>query len=230
MNEDPNNVSAEEVQDFLRSGEKSEPVELDIDPEQIGVISQPEEVPPFDSPLRPELDPDVQSEATETLWTLQASPDLRVEVEELEKNLFWKAALNDTPVILPTYVRNVQVTCRTLSQFEMDVMFSALDSDSTKRVVLTEGQYASQMQDYSLFCQVQQVGDQPFKYAFEATKYDSLAEAAQALRLHHTQASRTFNQALRSCLIHALRVFSIKIKLCTDNLHNENFWTPPEED
>ncbi len=222
-------VTPEEVLEFLNGGRT---VDLDVPVEDLEPIKPDEPEPDYDSPTPPVLDPKANTEAREQNWALETDliPDVRVEVTALERDLFWKAALCEEPVRFTIPVRGgMDVTVRSLSQFELDVLFAACSTDTQERVVITDGQYASQVQDYSLFLQVEKVGDRPFGHALDIQEL-GFGPAVAALREHHEQHTKKVHAPTRSCLIHALRVFALKMKICTDNLHNENFWTPPAVD
>jgi hypothetical protein len=231
MSKEEQSVDPSEVMEFLNRGQV---VDLDISPEVLEA-SQPEpaeDTPPYDSPTPGYLDKGVSTEAKEQNWVLESDliPDVRVEVTALERDLFWKAALCEEPVRFTIPVRGgMDVTVRSLSQFELDVLFAACSTDTQERVVITDGQYASQMQDYSLFLQVEKVGDRPFGHALDIQDL-GFGLAVKALRSHHELHTKQVHAPTRSCLIHALRVFALKMKICTDNLHNENFWIPPAAD
>lgn len=227
MSETPDtpDTTPEEVREFLNN---QQAVPLDLQAEDVPIVQQqPEEVEPYKAAHRSELDPGGPSEQREMVWNIDVGPDLTIEVSQLERDLFWKAALADKPVKFDVAVRSVAVQCQTASEYEMDVMFAALDRDEDQVLVLTDGQYRSQLQDYGMFVQILRVDGQPFNYHIDLSKFETFEEAVQGLRQHHQLVRRTFSEARRALLLHAFRIFSIKIQTCTTNLHNEDFWSPP---
>jgi hypothetical protein len=222
-------VDPKEVLEFLNGPPV---IDLDMPVEDLEPIAKKDEEQAFESSTPRSLDPKTTTEDREQRWALESDlvPDVRVEVTPLERDLFWKAALCEEPVRFQIPVRGgMTVTIRSLSQFELDVLFAACSTDAQERVVITDGQYASQIQDYSMFLQVERVGDRPFKHVLDVQDL-KFAEAVAALRAHHEQHTKQVHAPTRSCLIYGLRVFALKMKICTDNLHNENFWTPQAVD
>lgn len=218
-------TTPDEVREFL----SQQPVQLDLQADDVPLVQQvqPEPSEPYTAPRRSELDPDAPTEQREMQWNIDVGPDLKIEVSQLERDLFWKAALTDHPVKFDVAVRSIAVQCQTANEYEMDVMFAALDRDEREMLVLTDGQFRSQLQDYGMFVQILRVDGQPFDYHIDLNQFETFELAVQGLREHHQLVRRTFNEARRAILLHAFRIFTAKIQTCTTNLHNEDFWTPP---
>lgn len=232
MSEDQDipDTTPEEVREFL-SGQQ--PVQLELQADDLPLAKEAEQEKPsepYTAPRRSELDPDAPTGQKEMLWNIDVGPDITIEVSPLERDLYWKAALNDQPVIFDVPVRSTTVQFKTANEYEMSVMFAALDTDEERALILTDGQYRSQLQNYGMFVQTLRFDGKPFNHHIDLNQFDTFGQAVEGLRKHQRAVSPGFNAARRSILLHAFRIFSAKIQTCTTNLHNEVFWKPPATD
>lgn len=224
-------VSPEEVQEFLRTSTK-----LDLDEETARQLvgntqeDQAEQSTPVETDSREELSSRAPSERFVHDWAMRAPDVGEVKVDETEKSVFLKACLHDLPVIMDVQVPALgkTVTLKTLTSQEFDVLYGALDRDREELKFAHEAQFISDLQEYSLYLQVLKVGSQPYKHGYTLDIEKPLDTLIDELRDWKAQASKTMNQAQRAVVLQALRIFSLKNTICTDNLFNSNFWNPPD--
>lgn len=222
-------VSPEEVQEFLRTSKK-----LDLDEETarqlVGTQKDTEDSHPVETDSREELSSRAPGERFVHDWAMRA-PDMgEVTVDETEKAVFLKACLHDLPVIMDILVPSLgkTVTIKTLTSQEFDVLYGALDRDREELKFAHEAQFISDLQEYSLYMQVLKIGSQPYKYTYAVDPEKPLDTLIEEIRQRKTSASKSMNQAQRAVALQALRIFSLKNTICTDNLFNSNFWNPPD--
>ena len=228
-NNQEDQVSTDEVLEFLQSSGK-----LELSPEDakalVGAPESEKEAEPVRSSTHEEFSKTAPSERFVHDWAMRA-PDMgEVTVNELEKDLFLKAVLNDAPVIMDIMVPAIKrtVTLKTLTSLELDVLYGALEADRQDLKFAHESQFISDLQEYSLFLQGLKIASTPYAYAFTVIPEKTLADNIKDIRAHKDNAAKTMGQAQRAAVLQALRIFSLKNTICTDNLFNENFWNPPD--
>ena len=218
-------ADAEAIQrEFLSPGTSApRPLDLDPDAQKDLLESQPAEtVQREETPLDPVLGTAAPNEQNFAAWLMETSDIGEVEVEQHEKAVFLKAALNDEQVefeiTLPVGDTTMSVGCRTLNTAEMSLMFAALNEDEKDGMFRDPAQYISAMQSYAITMQVTSVNGKPRTYftTNDATDVQRLREAARVLG--------TTNHVRWHYMLLALRIFTIKIKLCTDAALNRDFW------
>jgi hypothetical protein len=234
MKDESVEVNLEDVKEFLNKGSE---VKLDLDPADLDVaVSKKTDEDPkqeVDTPLRAELEPDADTMANRAVWAMNLPGSLEVHVTEMDKNLFLKAALNDTALRLSINLPalpGTPITCRSLSDRETAVVFSVLDAGMADKTITNDATFRSQLQALSTYLQVESFGKAPYKYHTSIPETLSIPDAASTLLEHHTAVQSSINVPQFSMALAALRVFTVKTKLCTDNLLNENFWKPLEAD
>ena len=220
-------VSESEVQEFLRGSGN-----LDLDEETARtLVGEPEvQEKPVETDSREELSGLAPSERFIHDWAMRAPDVGEVKVEDHEKAVFLKACLHDLPVIMdiPVPSLGTTVTLKTLTSQELDVLYGSLARDGDELKFAHDAQFISDMQEYSLYLQVLKIKDQPYKHLYKVNPEKDLDTLIKEIRTHKDQASRTMNQAQRAVVLQALRIFSLKNTICTDNLFNRNFWNPPD--
>lgn len=229
-NDDTNNVSTEEVKDFLKS---SGVVLEGVAPEDLGALQKPEAAPkkPADTPRDTTFDEDMPTQSAVNTWAFLRKPGKlpEVEVPMLEREMFLKAALTDARFKLDIPVASkIKIRCNSLTDWEKQVLFSTLAADIKREEVVTDEDYYSRMQTYGILLQVRSVDAQPFKYALEIDADQKEEEAMQSLRDAHACMVKNISAALREMCLKALYVFHVKLKILTDNLVDENFWKPQD--
>lgn len=226
--EEEDQVSPEEVQEFLKTSKN-----LDLDEETAKqLVGQPREAEEqrVETDSREELSSRAPGERFVHDWAMRAPDVGEVEVEEHEKAVFLKACVHDLPVIMDIQVPALgkTVTLKTLTSQEFDVLYGALGRDREELKFAHEAQFISDLQEYSLYLQVLKVGSQPYKHGYTLDVDKPLDTLIQEIREWKDKSSKTMNQAQRAVVLQALRIFSLKNTICTDNLFNSNFWNPSD--
>lgn len=216
------------VREFLDGPTAKQPVKLEL-PEHIQkelaqAAAPPEVQTRTDTPLDPAMSMDAPNTRNFLTWAMTASDVGQVEVTDTEKALFLKAALNDEEVRFDIVIplgdsTDFKVRCRTLTTAEMDLLFNALRDDEQNNRIQDPARYISNMQAYALAMQIVGVNGKDTEPFRAANAYDiaGLRASVDALT------SRT-NHVRWHYLLTALRIFTIKIKLCTDAALNLDFW------
>lgn len=152
-------------------------------------------------------------------WVLASGGLEKATPTAVEKAEFLRAALNNESLELDiTVMGGTKVRVRTLTDHETDVLFLALRQGGD----MSEVEYYTEMQRYGLAMQVVSVGGKTANCHKPGPEDDAPAQliaraAADAI---------TTNAARTAMARAALRVFSAKMKHCTENLLNMDFWNP----
>ena len=218
-------VDAEAIRrEFLSpDAEATRPLELSEAAKQdLLTPDEPEETPRTEVPLDPVLGTAAPNEARFVAWLMQTSDIGDIKVEQHEKAIFLKAALNDEQVeldiTLPLGDDALTITCRTLNTAEMSLMFAALNQDEKDGKFRDPAQYVSAMQAYAISMQITAINSRRVDH-FTTTSGD-----IEALRHHTVNLTGRTNHMRWHYLLLALRIFTIKTKLCTDAALNRDFW------
>jgi hypothetical protein len=196
--------------------------------------NEPEEVEKrVDTPLDPTFDMQGPTEMNFMAWAMKAADVGEVKVEDSEKALFLKGVMNDTevtfPVTIPLSDEQLTIHCKTLSVAAMDLMFATLGQDEEDKRIKDPAQYATTMQKYAVCMQVVKINGTPVE-PFNPESVTSCKDGIEALRDHAYSLSLKTNHARWHYLLIALRIFTIKIKLCSDAALNQDFWLPAGTD
>jgi len=241
-----NQVSAEQVRRFLAGQEvavkppsdenphppQTDPVTVNLgDPSQ-GPAQEPG--PLRETPARintgapsPHTDLELPSMGNEVTWSYEDPVLKEVEVTDEDKALYLKAALNDRTVELPIRLLNdtMTVVCRSLSNFEYEVVFRAIHKAQEAGLITAEAQQISYIQWFCSCMQVVSVnGSQLNPPRFQSSA--DINECAEAVMESHRQRYRDMDAVRWALSLTAARVFECKLKVCNDNLANLDFWLP----
>lgn len=183
----------------------------------------PENVARADTPVDPMLSPQAPSEQNFLAWMMHTADVGKVEVEHHEKALFLKAVLNDEEIMfhitLPLGGDEMTICCRTLTAAEMTMMFEALNRDEKEGKFRDPAQYATAMHAYAIAMQIVSVNGQQCNCFRLGPDHD-----VDALRSYAATITGRTHHVRWHYLLLALRIFTIKIKLCTDAALNQDFW------
>lgn len=163
-------------------------------------------------------------------WSMSVPDVGEIEVESTEKALFLKAALNDEELQLPITLEygdtKLKVMCRALSTWEMDVLYGAMNADEKDEKFRDIAQYTTALQQYTLAMQTISVNETSLNCLRYSPSDDLYADVTH-LRLHAKAHVGKWNSVRWSIVLLAARVFTVKLKLCTDAAMNRDFWSPP---
>ena len=160
-------------------------------------------------------------------WVLAASSLGMIPVEDHEKTEFLRAALHNREVSMDVEIMGgVTIRCRSLTDRETDVLFAALRLGKDKDHAQTEVEYYTSMQRYGTCMQIVSIDGEDLG-CHRPGDAPMLQEAARLVERAERDADKT--AAPRTAMLRAaLRVFSVKMKLCTESMLNMDFWPPAD--
>jgi len=191
----------------------------------------------IDVPADATFSPDVPTPDSIMDWAQQQVPIEDIELTEAERIEFVRAALFDKALILAIDVLgDHKIECRALLDYEIEVMYSALEADRVEGLIATDATFFSRMQNYGILMQVVSVDGKAEKFFHIAkpkegdvlTELVDMREATEKLRaaLYTHKLS-----AIKSAMFKtALRMFAAKMKLALNNIANTDFWKPAVAD
>lgn len=231
---DPGGVEA-----FLNSGQQREAfkdgeVKLDVAPETVQELSgegkrREDLAEPSDTPVEPAFDPANPATSATSKWALIGDQDFEnIEVSDMEKRLYFKAVMNDTPVELPIKLviagTEVEILCRTPDVDEQNLVLQTINDLTEKDRIKSPAEFYSWFQELSITTQVLK-----FNETAMAVSPDKILEAddpvGQLLQARH-KVFKNMNSVRMDALVKAIRIFTFKIKICNDRLLDEDFWKP----
>ena len=222
---------AEDVKAFLRdtsSKRKTKTVDLEIDPSEL-IGEDPGNKKEADTPIDPTFNPDTPTRNSQDPWVFNSPNQEEVEVTPEDKDTFFKAVLNESSVVLDIPVnigpRPIDVRCRSLNNFEIDVIYAAIDAQPD---IKSMSQFMTMLQRYSVMLQVMAFNGKNLKPVVFGRETEE--KAVKKLQSSYKRIVQDTDQARWQVLLTALRTFSIKLKVCNDNILNENFWSPADTD
>lgn len=235
-------VNPDKVKSLL---EEDGQVELDIDPQVAERIvtanpapESPEEVLTAEDVAtrqaaeenRSKIFDEAGAQASIASWAMDVGK-LKVEVTDMDKSLYMKAAVNDEPIKLPvTLDMGVTIEIRPLVNFDLDVVFSALEKDQKEEKIKGPAQYASRLQYYSAALQVEKYNGKSRNYVNFERPWPDIDDAVAELRENVEGDIAAWSWPKWQATILALRIFEAKLALCNENLRNGNFWNPVDAD
>jgi hypothetical protein len=248
---DPEKVHAR-IQKLLANTNSSEKekIPLDIDPDVLNRITKKDKGrtdPEPEQETADVKDPDRgrESKAFEMstpensgikAWALQM-PDLsreQVTPTQLDKSVYLKAMLHDTPVefkiALPACKLSMRI--RSLNNYEQDIVFKALDMDQKDADIAGPAQYVTRLQYYSGLLQITEFNSEKLSYPFylPGVDFETTSAAAQDLRKRAAHFIGGNNWATWQVKLTGLRIFEEKLGQCNRAVIDENFWTPAGTD
>jgi len=207
---------------------------LDIEPETVRDLHA--ETAPEDRrasvPLSNVASSDTPSATSIMKWAMTLPDVGDVEVTDDEKALFLKTLLNDVVFVLPITLSlgntACVIECRALTTWETDVVFGALNLDEKDDKFRDIAQYTTALQQYMVALQLVKYNDTRVDPI--PLKHESLAEDIRILRALTSHHIGSWSSIKWSMVLLAIRLFTIKVKLCTDAALNRDFWMPPGTD
>lgn len=247
MSTDPfsNQVDPDEISALLK-GEETSPVEKEkkvfqLDEKQTQDLREAfQEMPETKKEQEAKIETEVAepfNEQTENLteflaWTFKSEKIPDVTVNDLDKNLFFKALLNDSDFTIDVefnLIEKIDVTVRGLTAFEQKIIAGALKEDQDIKEIQGVHSFATYMQQYCMMYQIISINDKPFDRinVFQHTDF-SLRQHVDFLRVNMRKFVDTLHSQKLSLITKALVIFEIKQKLLHDGLLNQNFWKPQD--
>lgn len=163
-------------------------------------------------------------------WSAITPESRKVTVSDDEKACYLKAVLNDVPVILEILLEmgndslgNIRGTFRTLNNYEMDIVFLAIEKDREEGLISGHHQLATRLQQYAGALQLVAFQGNSTKYT-EFKNPGNRSEDVKALRDAVFKYVGETNWARWQATLHMLRIFEAKVKICNDAALNGDFW------
>lgn len=173
----------------------------------------------------PHSDLELPSLGGDVVWAYEDNVLNTVQVDDMDKSLYMKQALCLGAVELDIKLLQGQVTvrCRTLSNFEYEVVWRAVQKTTEDGLISLPEQNISYLQWYCNCLQVVAFnGTQMNPPRFVSTQ--DINACADELRTFHQTQTRDMQAARWALQQTATRVFECKMKICNDNLANMDFW------
>ena len=201
--------------------------------------SEPEEAEPDSGHVPEPNDPGIsmkkhlskqtKTHANQMAWAANVEELGPIEVNDLEKRMFLKAVLNDENVYwdmtLAVTPEN-PVTVRSLFEWELSLVFSALAEDGKEGLIQNNMEYFSTLQNYSICLQIERIGNVAYKHKFQPKEDEEVQDTIKALRKHMYNHVRDMGAPQKSMVLEALRLFHSKYEMCKGKMRDQDFWTP----
>jgi hypothetical protein len=239
-------VTPEDVVNFLKNGDKTESIASkkkgdvilsakDLDEEDKRVLFKMENASKKED-LAPKVDLPADTTFHEDTPTVGEAfvknsffPSLGdVSLTSFEKDLYMKALLNDTALewtINPYPQIDVTIKSKTINDEE--VIFLCLERERMEGYLQGPESYYSRMQMFSAAVQLVKFGKDYTQIELPLLRNkETLDEAYKILTEKVKESILPMTAVKWAALVTALRIFETKLKMCNDNLRNENFWRP----
>lgn len=186
-----------------------------------GAVPDEESDEKVDTPKPEEFD--LPSTSDDLDFTMDFHELGRVEVEELERDLYLKTLLNDTSFTLDIEViRGFNVTVKSRTVFYDDLIYDMVRMYSEKGEVLgLESGFTKLMR---LLAGVQVVAIQGRNVEFQPTRGATRKELSKELTDHVAAVYNDFNLTKWNAVVKAVRIFDSKQKICNDKVLDRTFW------
>jgi hypothetical protein len=156
--------------------------------------------------------------------------DLKVEVTESDKNLYFKSLINDTKLELNINLEvgtGLSLTFRALNNYDLEIVFAALKQCTEEGNVTGTSQYATRVQQCAVALQL--VKYNGVKVEGVALDYDSpMSVSITNLRNHIEKELPKWAWPKWQAVITGLKMFETKVSICNENIRNGNFWKPAD--
>ncbi len=148
----------------------------------------------------------------------------KVEVSQLEKDMFMKSILNDSPYTTVSEVlcNKLSVTVTSRTMYTDKLIFEALNKDEADRKVIGLDGLMQRLQMYVAAIQVRNYGKKNTELTINSN--DTFEVNYEKLQTHLAKFYNDTPVHIWAALVLAVRIHEYKSKICMDNLHNENFW------
>ncbi len=227
---------ADEVRDFLTATlPESAPVPIEVDEHVLrAAIGAPVEgeaaaVPEVDRisiPMDPTFNESQPTASKVLSFTIELPHIGNVEPTEPEKTIFLKQFMFDEPIeFLVTLPTGVEVTLRTRTEFQSQVIFEALEQLKEAKAITDPSIGFTMLQQLCATFQVVSVQSRPFPQLKQEEGW-SVKETAAAAVKHIRTHFAPMGSAKWTAILTCLRIFQAKISVCENQLANESFWVP----
>ena len=180
--------------------------------------SRVKDVPPI--PVQDDFDTKPYSD----MFSALVSDIGKVEVSQLEKDLFMKSILNDSPYTTVSEVlcNKLYVTVSSRTMYTDKLIFDSLNKDEADKKVIGLDGLIQRLQMYVAAIQVKGYGKKNTDLTVNSN--DTFEVNYNKLQEHLAKFYNDTPVHIWAALVLAVRIHEYKSKICMDNLHNENFW------
>lgn len=152
-------------------------------------------------------------------------PDLgNISLTDYEKDLYVKTLLNDAPYTLqiePFRGVSMHIQSRTLRTESL--VFHILSEERKSGAIIGPETYFTRLQQLLAAVQITQIGDKLVELPPDTLKLHP-DEAHPIITAHVEKFYMDITPQKWNAITFAIRIFETKLKLCNDNLRDENFW------
>jgi hypothetical protein len=195
--------------------------------EEYEEVEEPQHMP--DDPIHP---PEPDTWHNMLGWIITAPDVGQVEPTDYDKRLFLKALLNDVDFELEVSLdmgQEFKVKCRTLTNYELEVIFYSIERDQIEGVVRNPADYTTMLNYYSTVLQVVEVSNVPSTFP-KLNGPGNKEKDSDILRAETLNYVGTFNQVRWQAIVTAMRIFTLKAQICTSKVNDVGFWPPRSTD
>jgi hypothetical protein len=224
-------VKPEEVADFIAGKKKPFSFKISKDElpegalEKLQEASKAEEIeaPKSDTPMPDDFNP--ENTIVNDIFNSQKLEKLlgKIKVTEIDKDLYMKALLNDEPFVTTVQpIHGIDITVKSRALYEDEIVYHCLRIERDSGEILGPETYFTRLQLFLAGMQVVKIGNKVVK--FEYDEKDTFEEIHEKLKAHVAKVYNPMQAPKWNAIVAAVRVFEAKLKICNDNLRDENFW------
>lgn len=228
-------VDPDKVKEFLENPEAESPAETVIDYDKLKKQMQEAEHDHKVSSDNIEEERSKMFEADNAglshlnAW-IHEKHDLKVEVTDSDKNLYFKSLLTDTKLELTIELEvgtGLPLTFRALNNYDLEIVFLTLKQCSEEGNVTGTSQYATRVQQCAVALQL--VKYNGVKVKGVVLDYDApMSTSVDNLRAHIEKELPNWSWPKWQAVITGLKIFETKVSICNENVRNGNFWKPAD--
>jgi len=172
------------------------------------------------------FEPDKASLTSLSSWAFEAN-DLKVETTEQDRSIYLKAVLNDTDLSLEVELAaGIKLQYRALTNYDFEVVFTALKKEADAGNINGPAQYASKVQQAAAALQLMNYAGKPVNYVKFSSVNKNIQADADILLAYIKNEMASWAWHKWQCVVTGLRIFEIKLSICNENMRNGNFWLP----
>lgn len=157
--------------------------------------------------------------------------DVDVEVTTGDKDLYCKATLCGKPIELTIEMQNkFKVVLRTLSNYEADLTYFALEHGLREGFIQSQAVHASYHQQYCLTMQLVSVMDKPVDHLTFVKRASNTVQEDVEKIIESSVNILNMPQTYFGLLVRCANIFNHKLKKLEEMALNGDFWMPRDTD
>lgn len=200
-----------EAQEKLRKAEAGETADEDTTPKS-------------DLPMPDDFDPGNPTVNNELFHNQGLEKMLgKITLSDMDKDLYIKALLNDEAFATSVQpIKGIDITVKSRTLFEDDLVFHCLSAEKDNGAILGPETYYTRLQLFLATVQVTKIGPKNVTFTVDHTL--PFEELHKQMNDHVNSVYRQMQAPKWNAIVAAVRLFEAKLKICNDNLRDENFW------